>query len=373
VAENGKYRAFVMLRYPIGEINKVIASQVKKNAVLEKKVEASEAWKQLEKEIEAAKKMFLMFSESTLIEKTKYGDIHAGTQSGGTIYINGMKVAEEPRFLFSYNITAISAAIKKSLNRERQNLGRGAYGDRVRAMLLCSESKEVRKPIATEMRSFSKGVTHDEMTWSEVQVHAVKILNTEEKDKVVFVTATQLTEQRDLVDQVESSGKTLVVVPETLKIQDVPDLEGQPINTLGDQAEKFNAEFEFKWVAPSELTPIEAKHWQYGDQILSFLGGKPSKVREIMISETMRKEGGGSSLETIGLWVESEGRIIIKRSQLASLEAFAGTLLHEGIHARDGASDVSREFEMHLTKLSGLLAAQLIEGIAAFSPQGRAE
>ena len=56
VAENGKYRAFVMLRYPIGEINKVIASQVKKNAVLEKKVEASEAWKQLEKEIEAAKK-----------------------------------------------------------------------------------------------------------------------------------------------------------------------------------------------------------------------------------------------------------------------------------------------------------------------------
>jgi 3-oxoacyl-(acyl-carrier-protein) synthase len=56
VAEGGKYRAFVMLRYPIGEINKVIASQVKKNAVLEKKLEASEAWKQLEKEIEAAKK-----------------------------------------------------------------------------------------------------------------------------------------------------------------------------------------------------------------------------------------------------------------------------------------------------------------------------
>jgi hypothetical protein len=56
VAEGGKYRAFVMLRYPVGEVNKVIASQVKKNAALEKKVEASEAWKQLEKEIEAAKK-----------------------------------------------------------------------------------------------------------------------------------------------------------------------------------------------------------------------------------------------------------------------------------------------------------------------------
>jgi hypothetical protein len=312
-------------------------------------------------EIEAAKKMFLMFSESTLMEKTKYGEIHAGTQNGGIIYINGMKVAEEPRFLFSFNITAVSAAIKKSLNRERQNLGRGAYGDRVRAMLLCSESSGVKKALATEMRSYSKGGTHDEMSWSEVQVHAVKILNTEEKDKVVFVTATQLTEQRDLVDQVESSGKTLVVVPETLKIQDVPDLEGQPIKTLGDQAEEFNAEFEFKWVAPSELTPIEAKHWQYGDQILSFIGGKPSKLRQIMISETMRREGGRSSLETVGLWVESEGRIIIKRSQLASLEAFAGTLLHEAIHAKDGVSDVSREFESSLTKLSGVLAARVLE------------
>ena len=56
VAEGGKYRAFVMLRYPVGEINKVVASQVKKSSALEKKVEASEAWKQLEKEIEAAKK-----------------------------------------------------------------------------------------------------------------------------------------------------------------------------------------------------------------------------------------------------------------------------------------------------------------------------
>jgi hypothetical protein len=34
----------------------VVASPVKKISALEKKVEASEAWKQLEKEIEAAKK-----------------------------------------------------------------------------------------------------------------------------------------------------------------------------------------------------------------------------------------------------------------------------------------------------------------------------
>lgn len=56
VAEGGKYRAFVLLRYPVGESNKVVANQVKKSAALESKVKASKAWQDLEQEIEAAKK-----------------------------------------------------------------------------------------------------------------------------------------------------------------------------------------------------------------------------------------------------------------------------------------------------------------------------
>ncbi len=56
VAEGGKYRAFVLLRYPVGESNKVVANQVKKSVALESKVKASKAWQDLEQEIEAAKK-----------------------------------------------------------------------------------------------------------------------------------------------------------------------------------------------------------------------------------------------------------------------------------------------------------------------------
>ena len=54
--EGTKYRAFVLLRYPVGESNKVIADQVKKSAVLDAKVRASKAFQNLEQEIEAAKK-----------------------------------------------------------------------------------------------------------------------------------------------------------------------------------------------------------------------------------------------------------------------------------------------------------------------------
>jgi hypothetical protein len=314
-------------------------------------------------EIEAAKKMFLMFSEGMLLEKTKYGEIHAGNQNGGTIYINGMKVAEEPGFLFSYNITAISAAIKKSLNRERQNLGRGAYADRVRSMLMGCDSKEVKQALTNELCLHSKGGAHDEMSWSEVQLHAVKILSAERKDGVLVVTATELSERPDLIDEAKSCGAELVVVSENLseKLPGVADLAGNPVNTLSQFSEQREAAFEFKWVSPSDLSPAETQNWQYCGQILGFVGGRPPNVKEIRISETMRKEDAHSSFDAIGLWESDEGRIIIKRTQLASLEAFAGTLLHEAIHAKYGVSDVSREFESYLTKLAGGLAARFLD------------
>jgi hypothetical protein len=56
VQEGNRYRSYVLLRYPLGENNKVIVAQVKKNAVLDAKVKASKAFEDLEKEIEAAKK-----------------------------------------------------------------------------------------------------------------------------------------------------------------------------------------------------------------------------------------------------------------------------------------------------------------------------
>jgi hypothetical protein len=56
VPEGNRYRSYVLLRYPVGENNKVISAQVKKNAVFDGKVKASKAWEDLENEIEKAKK-----------------------------------------------------------------------------------------------------------------------------------------------------------------------------------------------------------------------------------------------------------------------------------------------------------------------------
>ena len=88
-----------------------------------------------DKDIEIAKSFFLKFSDETPLEETPYGSVLKRiTQS--RIYINGLRVAEEENFLFSYNITSITQAMRKALNREKTHLGRTAYTDRVKAMLL---------------------------------------------------------------------------------------------------------------------------------------------------------------------------------------------------------------------------------------------
>lgn len=43
--------------------------------------------------------------------------------------------------MFSYDITRISAAMKKALNRERSNIGKIAYADSVKKLLLKSQSE----------------------------------------------------------------------------------------------------------------------------------------------------------------------------------------------------------------------------------------
>lgn len=50
------FRAYVLLRYPIGEANKMLLAQIKRNRVLEVKLGASRAFQDLEKDIAAARR-----------------------------------------------------------------------------------------------------------------------------------------------------------------------------------------------------------------------------------------------------------------------------------------------------------------------------
>lgn len=93
--------------------------------------------------------------------------------------------------------------------------------------------------------------------------------------------------------------------------------------------------------------------------IADIVGGLPSKVREVKVSETMCPVFLTAN-EAVGLWDPASSSIVIKRTQLKTLSAFAGTLLHEIAHTSSGCGDVTRDFESELTRMLGILAAAQI-------------
>jgi len=313
-----------------------------------------------DEDIEKAKDLFLRFSGEKVIESTRYGDVLQKKGRIARIYINGVKVAEEENFLLSYNITSLTSEIRKALNRERSNVGRSAYSGRVKSILLSCECKEVAEYLVKDLKEYYTGEMHDELKWMDVQEHAVKILNATER--VVFFTTEELMDATNMVDEAKKSGYKIVTIPEDLKqrIQGSTDISGTVIRDLDQFYSEYHESFEFKFIDPSDLTPSERNIFGMTDEILNLTGGKPRKIREIKISETMRKELG-SFIEREGVWEESTGRVIIKRSQLRSIEGYAGTLLHEVAHAKSGTTDVSREFEDELTRLLGVISSRALD------------
>lgn len=313
-----------------------------------------------DEDVVKAKELFLRFSGESVIEKTDYGEVLKKKGKVARIYINGLKVAEEENFIFSYNITSLTKKIKQALNRERSNVGRSAYADRVKLILLSCKSKEVIDALSNDLKNFHTGNIHDELKWIDVQEHIVKVINATEK--VVFFSPEELINFKHLVDEAKREGYRIITIPDNLRerISGLRDIEGEPIRDLDQFWKEYEESFEFKFVPLSKLSPSEKEVFDKTDEIFSLIGGKPEIIKEIKISETMRKEFN-SPYEPVGIWDKETGCIIIKRSQLFSLEEYAGTLLHETAHAISGADDVDREFEVELTRIIGIIVSKVLK------------
>jgi hypothetical protein len=311
-------------------------------------------------EVAKAKDFFLKFSGEPQLETTQYGQILSPIKGKRSrIYVNGIVVAEEENFAFSYNITSLTAAMRRALNRERTNVGRSAYSDRVKAMLLAASSTVVADTLATELEKVQLGTNADEVNWLDVALHGCQILNA--KRKVLFVDAGELISYPEAIDRARSDGYRVVNVPENVRegLRGLKDIVGQDLRDLVTYNNEWQQSFEFKFVSRVELTRDERDVFEQREAIVRLIGGLPRAVKEIAISETMRPDvlGGG---DADGLWESSTGRIIIKRSQLSSLTAFAGTFLHEIAHAKSGFGDVSRDFERVLTEALGHVAVRAL-------------
>ena len=296
-----------------------------------------------DEDMRRARGYFLKFSAEVELEETRFGQILLRAGQKSRIYVAGLLIAEEDNFVFSYNIISLTEAMKKALNRERTNVGRTAYSERIKAMLLQTKSSVVAQALADQLVKAEHGTASDEVAWKDVAVHACKLLNA--SGRYLFVTSFQLLTQADAIGNARDDGITIITVPETIhdEVAGSHDTTGSPVRDLDVYQSEWNDSFSFDWVSPNLLTPSERAVFDRRDHILDLVGGLPTKVSSISISRTMRKDFS-AGVDALGLWDGETASIVIRRDQLRSLEDFAGVLLHEVAHAKSGYSDVTRDF-----------------------------
>lgn len=360
-----------------------------------------------ESDMEKAKSMFTFFNNEILLENTIYGDVLKKRSETANIYINGVKVAEEENFLFSYNITNLNNSIMKALNRERNNVGRAAYADRIKSILLSCNSWEVANELTVDLSNFSYGKKHDELNWIDVQEHAAKILS--KIESVVFVTSGEIEKATDLVEEARNTGHKIVVIPEVLKervtdasisqtqivsqqeiatnpeiieqlkekgndviivpdeikeqARDIESRSPSTVQVLSNYVDQRNENYEFKFVHKDQLEKDEIRNYKKSLEILRIINehsAAPIRDDDIFISETMQRDSE-TFLPTNALHDRARNRIILKRSILSDRELLISCLLHEVAHMYSDEPDATRGFESELTRLLGILGEHIAQ------------
>jgi hypothetical protein len=313
-----------------------------------------------EADVELAKENFLQFSDEVLIEETAFGEVYENAGDETNIYVTGLRVATEPDFMFSYNITNTTKRIRDALNRERSNVGRSAYTPRVKKILQECKSENIAERLVSEFERFEEGTEREELGWKPIRLHAAKLLNAQ-KD-VVFTTVGEQREKRDLVDHARQDGYDVVTVPENIRdeLRNVSDAEGNEMRDINVYSTEYEESFQYEWVAEEDLTEDERAVWRLRHDINDLLDDPPY-VEEMRVSETMRITGG-EDWKTQGTWQPLEQRIVIHRPLLQDPTNFAAILLHEVAHPKSGnAPDQTREFERALTDLLDEVAIAAID------------
>lgn len=312
-------------------------------------------------DIDEAKRLFLKFNNEPIIENTKYGSVLRKEGDQGKIYINGVLVATEDNFLFSYNITLLNSSIKKAINRERTNVGRTAYANTVKSILLECQSENIGNALSSDLSQYSYGNNHDELKWIDVQEHAAKVLN--KYKRVVFVTPMEIERGTDLVNEARQGGAEIVVIPTNLRDkiaeQNENEDEEDKVKIFTEFIQERSKNFEFKIVNENDLTHSERQTFFKKDKVFHIIGGKPYNIKAVVVSETMQKDNM-TFTQAAAVWEPAEQRIIIWRPILKNEQDFLGTLLHEVAHAISGATDATRVFEKELTRLLGIFSKRAI-------------
>jgi hypothetical protein len=135
----------------------------------------------------------------------------------------------------------------------------------------------------------------------DIGLHACRQLNS--RRSVIFLNPSELGSASDFLSRARDDGYQVVVVPDSIrrKLPNLVDASGSPMRDLDQYRQEWTNSFQFTWVEPADLTPNELIVWNRLARIFDARGGKPTVVRDVRVSETMRLMQG-SFREAVGLW-----------------------------------------------------------------------
>lgn len=308
--------------------------------------------------IEEAKSLFLRFNGEKALASTRYGDVLERSGAGARVYISGVFAAEEPTFLFSYNVTDLTPAMKKRLNRERLNVGRTTYAERIKSILREADDEPVIVRLVDAIARRSAGETPDELAWIEISQMTLTYLH--ERGDVLFVTEQELHRRPDILDHARADGLMIVIVTkaEKAKLREQEESGGPSVRLLESYVREFNESFEFDLVEEADLSDPERELLGIVPDLFGLIGVEATEdIPAVLVSNTMRLIND----DTYGVWDPSIPAIVVKRTQMKTQRAFAATILHEAAHALTGTVDATREFENVLTDYLGRTSTEALE------------
>lgn len=313
-----------------------------------------------DKDVEEAKKFFLNFSEHVVLAENSYGQIiekEVGELSN--IYINGLKVSTEENFAFHYNILSIDKKIKKGLNRERMNLNRSIYSERIQKIILHSIKESNIYERFFENYIDEEQNNYEELKWSNVLLEIIKQMNL--KGEYVFVTQKIIRQNNSIITDIGNSDKRIIVVDEPIyqKITNEKDENDEYLTSFDNFIEEQRNNIEYDCVDIDDLSWHEREIFVSGKIIIDYFGNDKISFDCIQIANKIKIPF--EDRMPLGLSLREENKILILRSQLKSKKQFYATLSHEIIHFITGFADNTREFENELSRVIGDLFYRLID------------
>lgn len=165
----------------------------------------------LENDISDAISQFIKFQNPKILSSTSYGQIiDKDINKTASIYINGMKVAEDDKLRFSYNITSPSSNLEKGINRDRKNVSRSVYQSDLVKMIAKVDDNSVLDILQEQFERTYGDNSLSEVTWTEVVIKVCNYIIRKEDGKVVFITNDDIDNNYDEYNNLIQSRKVKV-------------------------------------------------------------------------------------------------------------------------------------------------------------------